>query len=320
MQVYVTGTRNNLRLRGAITILHATGHTSPEDAELYGVEAGSVEKLANNSPRPVLLAREFIKAFLPGARQVEQARLFDVPGYARELPNIVMERAVPAEAHAHAQALQTMYRNAKERGGAWDASQFAKSMKQFEERARKLGASVREAGKSPPILLGTPGDVYREERDLLTQTIEHWKALGKLATQSATTVNERLLATQEQLSENVLKSLFRSYLDWSGAIPGSPESLLALMGGAAEQIPWNLPSSVLAWRDAAKKDAAILENQAETIKQLTRLRAFYLERAERAVEELKRWHEAREKRDQYITADQALRDALATCQDLRIHI
>lgn len=217
-------------------------------------------------------------------------------------PNVVVFGQGTDEMRAYTKTLQKTYDAFNDPATFPSAEQtkilfenFLTNTKRFD---KAVGTAQTQLGNSDAVqatLIQVPGYQIKAQLALCRSLFDHWHNHGQLATERATATNEVLLANQNVLSLNVLKALFKNYLDWTNAIPSaSPESLLGLFGGVAEQVPWDMPRSLSGWLETAEQDASILQKQAVTIKNLQALREFYNTRAEQAVLEMKALKQAEE--------------------------
>lgn len=123
--------------------------------------------------------------------------------------------------------------------------------------------------------LGLPSDRVMKRLQALQQMTEQWKAMNLIASENAQKINQLLLNKQTVFSNNILKSVFKNYLDWGSGVPG-PNDLFGAVPAHLQGLV--IPSNVLDWYTNAQEDASILKNQAQTIQQLSKLREFYLAR------------------------------------------
>jgi len=117
-----------------------------------------------------------------------------------------------------------------------------------------------------------------------------WKELAIIAQGNVAKINEMLLNVQMGLSANVLRSVFKNYINWGTSIPTGATDLLTLYDPSSILTAVSLPGKVMGWWEEANNDASILENQIKTIKMLSELRQFYLDRMTKCVEERKQIH------------------------------
>ncbi len=123
--------------------------------------------------------------------------------------------------------------------------------------------------------LGLPSDKVMQRLQALQKMTEQWKAMNLIASENAQKINQLLLNKQTVFSNNILKSVFKNYLDWGSGIPG-PNDLFGAVPANLQALV--IPSNILDWYTNAQDDASILKNQAQTIQQLSKLREFYLSR------------------------------------------
>ena len=160
--------------------------------------------------------------------------------------------------------------------------------------ARTSQASLREtltiiknrldqmAGENPArtckiTIMGLPTDRGME----CLQAFEKADAgIGKAflaANNNAYEISRLLLTKKISFTNNVLKSVFKNYLDWAVGLPNfndlyeGANTMLALSALKDLAMPLNL----MQWYTTAMGDAAILKNQAQSMQQLKKLQAFY---------------------------------------------
>ncbi len=114
-----------------------------------------------------------------------------------------------------------------------------------------------------------------------------WFEMYMIAQSNVSKINEMLLDVQMGLSSNVLKSVFKNYINWGTSIPTSAPDFLVLYDPNSTLTAVSLPAKVMEWWEEANNDASILQNQVQTIKMLSELRKFYLDRMTQSVEERK---------------------------------
>ena len=97
------------------------------------------------------------------------------------------------------------------------------------------------------------------------------------SSENALKINEMLLQKQMVFTGNVLRSVFKNYLDWAVGLPDlgdaydGANTLLGLtaLGDVA------LPLDLMQWYTTAMGDAAILRDQAQSMQRMKKLLAFY---------------------------------------------
>jgi len=138
--------------------------------------------------------------------------------------------------------------------------------------------------KCDVTFIGLPTDVTMEYRFKLNQVFDKWKERFYISQANMSKINNMLLDTQMTFSANVLRSIFKNYISWSGYMPPQLQDVPGAL--ASEAIgSLDLPRQVMGWYLDAEKDAGILKNQVETIKKLTELRTFYLNNISNYVKE-----------------------------------
>ncbi|MHB8872049.1 MAG: hypothetical protein ACYC8T_00035 [Myxococcaceae bacterium] len=135
--------------------------------------------------------------------------------------------------------------------------------------------------------IGLPTDKAMKRLDALKKMAGQWRVMHGIVNGNAQQINTMLLNTQMVFSNNVLKSVFKNYLDWGSGIPGTGDFFGA--------VPFNLavltvPGNVLDWYGNAQEDASILKDQAMAIRRMGELRAFYEKRGREFIEENKKIH------------------------------
>jgi len=136
-------------------------------------------------------------------------------------------------------------------------------------------------------LIGLPSDKVMEDLEAISKMSTKWKESFDICNQNSQEITENLLKTQNTFSANILRSIFKNYINWGTSIPTSPEDLLSVYDPKNIFGPIDLPRKVLGWYEEAEKDASILKNQANSIQKLTELRDFYQKRADNFVQERK---------------------------------
>jgi hypothetical protein len=88
-------------------------------------------------------------------------------------------------------------------------------------------------------------------------------------------LNKMLLDKETSFTANVLKSVFKNYINWGTSIPTSVPDLLTLYDPKGLFTALDLPRKTMEWWEAAENDAGILKDQVNTIQQLNSLLKFY---------------------------------------------
>lgn len=136
--------------------------------------------------------------------------------------------------------------------------------------------------------IGLPTDIGMEHLNKINSMSARWKENYTISQANAQKINEMLLNTQMTFSANILRSVFKNYINWGTSIPTGAEDILTIYDPNNVFGPLDIPRKVMDWYTTAEKDAGILKNQANTIKNLTELREFYLDRTKRFVDERKK--------------------------------
>jgi len=100
-----------------------------------------------------------------------------------------------------------------------------------------------------------------------------------------------LLDYQMGFSANVLKSVFKNYINWGSGLPTGVENFLTLYDPSNMLGVIDLPRNVMGWYLDAQSDASILNNQVKAIQNLSKLREFYLDNMANFVKERKKLQE-----------------------------
>lgn len=116
---------------------------------------------------------------------------------------------------------------------------------------------------------------------------DKWKDMFIISQGNVTKINDMLLKVQDGFSANVLRSVFKNYINWGTSIPTGAYDLLVIYDPNNILTPAYLPQKVLSWYSDAQGDASILTQQVRTIKMLSELRTFYLSRMQNFTTERK---------------------------------
>lgn len=135
--------------------------------------------------------------------------------------------------------------------------------------------------------IGLPTTMSMTHLESFEKLSNKWKGMFLIAQGNVSQINDMLLKVQMGLSSNILKSVFKNYITWSGSLPTGATDFLTLYDPSNVLKVSALPGNVLGWWESANSDATILNNQVKTIKMLSELRKFYLQRMEQSVDERK---------------------------------
>lgn len=147
-----------------------------------------------------------------------------------------------------------------------------------------------------------------------------WKEQFLIAQENVAKINEILPKVQGTFSSNILKSIFKNYLNWASSVPTGVTDFLTLYDPSNVLTATAMPGDLLDWYSDALEDASILNNQAKTIKMLSELRKFYLQRMQKSTEEAKKLQEIYDQLKEVKTFDQQLRDYFKTITWAKVQI
>jgi hypothetical protein len=133
-------------------------------------------------------------------------------------------------------------------------------------------------------LIGLPTDKGMKRYKTLLDLKAKYKTISITCGSNAQQINSMLLNKQMNFTNNILKSVFKNYLDWGSGLPNVNNFFGA--------VPYNLsalvmPSDLMGWWEESNKDASILKNQAQSVAKLDKLRDFYLKRQKETIIEEK---------------------------------
>lgn len=155
--------------------------------------------------------------------------------------------------------------------------------------------------------IGLPTDVSMDHLNKINKMSTQWKENYTISQGNAQKINEMLLNTQMTFSANILRSVFKNYINWGTSIPTGAEDLLSIYDPNNIFGPIDLPRKLMDWYTSAESDAGILKNQANTIKNLSELRDFYQDRTKRFVDERKKLMELSTELEPVKVKDQQLK-------------
>jgi archaellum component FlaC len=136
-------------------------------------------------------------------------------------------------------------------------------------------------------LLGSPTDLSMDHINKLQKMADLWKSQFSIAQENTLSINQILLKKQIGLTNNIMKSVIKNYIDWANPIPSDATDLISLYNPSQTLGFFVLPMKFLSWNEQAREDATILKDQVNAIQMLTELRTFYQERTQKSVEERK---------------------------------
>ncbi|MBN1252163.1 MAG: hypothetical protein JXR51_03100 [Bacteroidales bacterium] len=139
--------------------------------------------------------------------------------------------------------------------------------------------------------IGLPTDIAMSNLNKLKTLSDKWKERYMISQGNADKINEMLLNYQMGFSANILRSVFKNYISWGTSIPTGAEDLLSIYDPNNIFGNIDIPRKLIGWYTDAQNDAGILKNQAQTIKNLSELREFYLKNMSNFVSERKKLQE-----------------------------
>jgi len=136
-------------------------------------------------------------------------------------------------------------------------------------------------------LIGSPTDLSMDHLNKLQKLGDLWKTQYDIAQGNTLKINQILLNKQMNLTNNIMKSVIKNYLDWASPIPSDYTDLVSAYNPSQTLGVFVLPIKVLSWNAQATEDASILKDQVMGIQMLSELRTFYQDRYQKSVEERK---------------------------------
>lgn len=137
--------------------------------------------------------------------------------------------------------------------------------------------------------IGLPTNLIMQDVQKFQLLADKWKEMYLISQTNVSQINNMLLNVQNGFSANVLRSVFKNYINWGTSIPTGAFDLLTIYDPNNVLGPVDLPRKVMGWWEDANNDAGILKNQVQSIKMLSQLRKFYLEKMEKNTDERKQF-------------------------------
>ncbi|HPX75748.1 MAG TPA: hypothetical protein PLW77_04110 [Bacteroidales bacterium] len=134
-------------------------------------------------------------------------------------------------------------------------------------------------------LFNLPSSLSMKHIEDLKTMAQSWKECWEICSENVLTINDDLLSKKTVFTNNVMKSIFKNYISWSGQLPTSASSILTLYDPKGIFTPLDMPNNVLEWYTDAQKDASILKNQVNNIKLLNELQNFYQAKMDNSINE-----------------------------------
>ncbi len=151
------------------------------------------------------------------------------------------------------------------------------------EHLRQISLSMDRIKKEKPefkckiTFFGLPTDKAKKCLDAFIELKGKLKDAFKISSGNIQAINEKLLKTKMVFTGNVLKSVFKNYIEWGANIPNFND----LYSGANTLVGLTvfrdlaIPTNIMQWYVTAQEDASILNNQAKSMQNLRGLLAFY---------------------------------------------
>jgi len=177
-----------------------------------------------------------------------------------------------------------------------DYSAASREINNLKNYVAEVKRAIDEAKQKDPgyecevTFVGLPTDRAMEDYFKLEKLFGMWKERYVISQNNVASINEMLINTQMTFSANILKSIFKNYLNWTGNVPPQMKDVPGLLANDAVA-RLDIPRQLMGWYLDAQKDASILKKQSETIKKLTQLRTFYLDNISSYVKERKKMKE-----------------------------
>ena len=181
---------------------------------------------------------------------------------------------------------------------------MANEIKRAEQQIKNLETYVGEVhraisdakAKNPEYkcqvtFVGLPTEIPMGKLKQTESLADLWKERFYICQSNVSRINDILLNYQTSFSANILKSVVKNYINWGSGLPTGYQDLLTQYDPSNVLGITNLPNTFMGWYQEAESDANILKNQAQTIKKLSELREFYLERMSNYVNERKKLQE-----------------------------
>lgn len=153
----------------------------------------------------------------------------------------------------------------------------------------------REKSKDPNFkcdvtFIGLPTSLTITHIQKLETLSTKWKELYFISQENVTKINDMLLKVRNGLSANILRSVFKNYINWGTSIPTGAVDFMTLYDPSSVLTVAAMPGKVMGWWEDANNDASILQNQVQSIKMLSQLQKFYMDRMTKSTEERKQIH------------------------------
>jgi hypothetical protein len=198
-----------------------------------------------------------------------------------------------------------------------NAGQVALAEKQVEVITEEIAAFAREHERELPELRvtfkGLPSDQAMLRLQGLTQANQQWMRSRNIMNDALDQTEKSLEDLKGVLTGNVMKSIFKNYLNWSTSLPTDITAGLAEYSMSTALM--DMPRSALGWMEAAETDSTILRDQFQRKQALEAMQEFYQKQRDAAQKETKRvvTELRRMQNSGLIALDNILQHQLSTC-------
>ncbi len=134
-------------------------------------------------------------------------------------------------------------------------------------------------------LYNLPSTLSMKHVEDLKIMAQSWKDCWEICSENVLTIKDDLLSNKTVFTNNVMKSIFKNYISWSGQLPTSASSILTLYDPKSIFTALDLPNNIIEWYTDAQNDASILKNQVNNMKLLNQLHDFYKAKMDNSINE-----------------------------------
>lgn len=134
-------------------------------------------------------------------------------------------------------------------------------------------------------LYNLPSTLSMKHIEDLKIMAQSWKDCWEICSENVLTIKDDLLSKKTVFTNNVMKSIFKNYISWSGQLPTSASSILTLYDPKGIFTALDLPNNIIEWYTDAQNDASILKNQVNNMKLLNQLHDFYKAKMDNSINE-----------------------------------
>lgn len=137
--------------------------------------------------------------------------------------------------------------------------------------------------------IGSPTDLTMEHLGILQKMSDHWKNEFMIAQEGSQKVNSLLLNKQMSLTNNIMKSVMKNYIDWYQVMPNNIGDIVFYYEPTRPLSPFTYPLNILDWYSNSLEDASVLKDQAQGVSMLRQLQTFYDQRRSNTINERKQF-------------------------------